>query len=101
MLDKLDKNSFLFSLDQKKIYPPNNNNYYEIECYPYEGPCFLNKSIYCIKLEENPLKKKSLFTNEEGHIEIFNGEINALSEDENFNGIYSKEFEVFQIIFLS
>ena len=96
---KLDKNSFLFSLDQKKIYPPNNNNYYEIECYPDEGPNFISDGHYCIQIRDNPLKKKSLFTNEKGHKEMFYGEINALSEDGNFNGIYSKEYEVFQIIF--
>ena len=96
---KLDKNSFLFSLDQKKIYPPDNNNYYQIECYPDEGPNFINDGHYCIQIRENPLKKKSLFTNEKGHKEMFNGEINALSEDGSFNGIYSKEYEVFQIIF--
>jgi len=96
---KLDKNSFLFSLDQKKIYPPKNKNYYEIICNQNEGPGFSRNIFYCIQIKDNPLKKKSLFTYEAEHKEIFNGEINALSEDGNFNGIYSKEYEVFQIIF--
>ena len=96
---KLDKNSFLFSLDQKKIYPPKNKNYYEIVCNQNEGPSFSRNIFYCIQIRENPLKTKSLFTYEAEHKENFNGEINALSEDGKFNGIYSKEYEVFQIIF--
>jgi len=67
---KLDTNCFLFSLDQKKIYYPKNNSYYKIECYPCEGPCFTMDGHYCIQIRENPLKNKSLFTNEEGHKEI-------------------------------
>ena len=96
---KLDKNSFLFSLDQKKIYPPKNKNYYQIVCNQNEGPSFSRNIFYCIQIRENPLKTKSLFTYEAEHKENFNGEINALSEDGKFNGIYSKEYEVFQIIF--
>ena len=63
--------------------------------------CFnISRNIfYCIQIRENPLKTKSLFTYEAEHKENFNGEINALSEDGKFNGIYSKEYEVFQIIF--
>jgi len=92
---KLDKNCFLFSLDQKKIYPPKNNNYYQIKCSPDLGPSFLIKGLFFIKL----LDKKKLFTFEGNHKEIFNGELNALSEDGNFKGVYSKEYEVYQIIF--
>ena len=96
---KLDKNAFLFSLDQKKIYPPKNNNYYEIICDENEGPGFSRSMFYCIQIKENPLQKKSLFTYEAEHKEIFNGEKNALSEDGNFKGIYTKEYEVFKLYF--
>ena len=95
---KLDKNCFLFSLDKKKIYPPK-NDYYEIDCYSYDGPSFSCKGIYCLEIDGNAIKNKSLRTNEKGHLDLFDGEIQALCEDGNFSGIYAKEYEVFQIQF--
>ena len=94
----MDKNCFLFSLDKKKIYPPK-NDYYEIDCYSYDGPSFSCKGIYCVEICGNAIKNKSLRTNEKGHLDLFDGEIQALCEDGNFSGIYAKEYEVFQIQF--
>ena len=96
---KIDKNCFVFSLDKKKIYPPKNDNYYNIECYPNVSPCFISGSFYIIKTRDNPLKFKTLFTYEKMHDIIFDNQVYALSEDGYCNGIKAKEYEVFQIIF--
>jgi len=60
---KLDKNCFLFSLDQKKIYPPKNNNYYKIKCFSEYGPSFSSKGYFCIQSLEKksslPMKKNT------------------------------------------
>ena len=93
-----DKNCFLFSLDKKKIYFPKNNNF-EIVRYMWLGPSFANDGTYIIEIIGNALANKTLKTNEEGNKDIFDGNINALSEDGVFNGVYAKEYEVFQIIF--
>ena len=98
----LDKNCFLFSLDKKKIYYPKNENYYEIVCKSENGPSFANQHEYIIKIEGNALKEKKLRTNENGHSNhnlLFDGIVNALSEDGNFNSIKSQEYEVFEIKF--
>ena len=92
--NKTDNNCFLFSLDKNRIFPPKEKNY-EIGCYLKYGPCFIQNHIYCIQL----LKNGKLKTGESLHKDLFNGEINILSEDGNWNGIYYKDFEVFQIIF--
>ena len=97
--DILDKNCFLFSLDRQKIYYTLNNEYFQLACYSHNGPSFAFGFIYCIKLYENALKADSLQTNEKGLEKIFDGNINALSEDGNFKGIFAKEYEVFQILF--
>ena len=93
-----DKNCFLLSLDKKKIYFPKNNNF-EIVRYMWDGPSFANDGTYIIEIIGNALANKTLKTNEEGNKDIFDGNINALSEDGLFNGVYAKEYEVFQIIF--
>ena len=93
----LDKNSFLFSLDKKKIYYSKKDNYYEIVCYSYDGPSFSNKGVYIIEISENYLR-----TNEDGHYQhdlLFEGNANALSEDGKFKGIKAEEYEVFEIKF--
>ena len=93
-----DKNCFLFSLDKKKIYFTKKKNF-EIDNYPYDGPSFSCSRNYIIRLYENALTNKSLKTYEENHIDIFDGDKNALSEDGEFKGVYAKEYEIFQIIF--
>ena len=93
-----DNNSFLFSLDKKKIYFPKNNNF-EISNYSYYGPSFICAGYYIIKIFKNALINKNLGTYEIRHEDIFDGDKNALSEDGEFKGVYAKEYEVFQIIF--
>ena len=97
--DKLDKNCFLFSLDRQKIYYPKNNTYFELACYSSNGPSFANDGTYCIRLYKNALLTNNLKTNEKDLKELFDGNINALSEDGNFIGVFAKEYEVFQILF--
>ena len=100
---KIDKNCFLFSIDKNKIYPPKDNNYYQIPCHSFDGPSFIYNGYYCIGIfEKSAIKNKTLRTNENAHPfhkELFDGGLNVLSEDGLFKGIYAKEYEVFQIIF--
>ena len=67
-------------------------------CYGNDGPSFSEDGTYCIRIT-NALQKKSLSTNEKEFKEIFDGDVNALSEDGLFEGIYAKEYEVFQLEF--
>ena len=95
---KYDKNAFLFSLDKNKIYKCKKDNY-SICCSSVNGPCFGFGNT--IKIGKNPIKEKSLRTyetNPQCSYE-FNGDNNALSEDGKFEGIFAKDYEVFQVIF--
>ena len=95
-----DKNCFLFSLDNKKIYPPKNKNYYELDCFEKNGPSFIYNYFYpIITIKNNTINGKSLYTYEKGHKELFDGDEKALSEDGHNEGVYFKEYEVFEIIF--
>ena len=93
----IDEYCFLFSLDKKKIYPPKNNNYYQLCLYSYDGPSFAIGNGYCLKIEN--FREKSLRTYDNKFKDNFDGEMNALSEDGNYSGINAKEYEVFQIKF--
>ncbi len=94
-----DKNCFLFSLDKKKIYYSKNNDL-QIVINACDGPSFVDcNSIYIIEIDGNALKEKGLKTKEKKFKDIFAGDENALSEDGKFEGVYAKEYEVFQIIF--
>ena len=94
-----DKNCFLFSLDKKKIYFSNINIFKVVSC-PSDGPSFTDyKGIYIIQLDGNVLSNKRLKTFENNFKDIFGKDENALSEDGNYEGVYAKEYEVFQIIF--
>jgi len=93
-----DKNCFLFSLDKKKIYYSKKNDF-KVDNYLVFGPSFSKGGFCIINIVSDALKYKSLKTNEKGHKDIFGGDENALSEDGKFDGVYAKEYEVFQIIF--
>ena len=95
---KYDKNAFLFSFDKNKIYKCKKDNY-SICCSSVNGPCFCFGNT--IKIGKNPIKEKSLRTyetNPQCSYE-FNGDNNALSEDGKFEGIFAKDYEIFQVIF--
>ena len=91
-----DKNSFLFSLDKKKIYY---SNEFRISNKLKYGPDFCYNDCYIIELDGNALKNEILKTSEGRNKNIFDGDENALSEDGDYKGVYAKEYEVFQIIF--
>ena len=98
----IDKNCFLFSLDKKKIYYSKKENYYEIACKSHDGPSFSNKHFYLNEINGNAIKRNSLITNEDSKIHhdlLFEGNVNALSEDGKFKGIKAEEYEVFEIKF--
>ena len=95
----LDEKCFLFSLDNKKIYLNKDDNYFIISCNAKDGPSFGYKDKYCIRIQNDAIKNATLKTNEIVHKEIFAEDVNALSEDGDFKGIYAKEYEVFEIIF--
>ena len=97
-IDKEDRNAFLFSLDQQKIYLYKNEGK-TISCYRNRGSIFRNG--YTIKIERNPIKDKKLYTNEsspDSNFE-FQGDKIALSEDGKKGFIFAVDYEVFQIIF--
>ena len=86
-------------MDKKKIYYSKNNDL-QIVTSSFDGPSFTDcNGIYIIELYKNALKDKKLRTNENKFKDIFGGDENALSEDGKFEGVYAKEYEVFQIIF--
>ena len=98
---KDDKNSFLFSLDKKKIYSYKNNGK-AIYCHKDFGPTF--GSGYTIKIGGNPLNEKKLYTYEffpDGCSYNFNNDNSALSESGKGNSscIYAIEYEVFEVVF--
>ena len=95
----LDKNCFLFSLDKQKIYYPKNDIYFQLACCSCDGPSFASNDIYCIRLYQNALRTESLKTFEKDFKELFCGGVDALSEDGNFEGVFAKEYEVFEVIF--
>ena len=114
-----DKNSFLFSLDKKKIYLYNGKEYYNsgenqkyaICNYKYSGPIFgkcyiYNDSTYNNKFDiyicSNCIQgEKSSYTYETKPYSSydFSGDANALSEDGKNGCFYIDEYEVFQVIF--
>ena len=97
--EKPDKNCFLFSLDKKKIFSVNNDNYYKIVYFKGHGPAFSHNGSFCIDIYRDKFNRNLLRTNENAHKYIFNGEKNILSEDGNLKGISCKEYEVFHVIF--
>ena len=93
---KNDKNAFLFSLDKKEIYPVKTSEGKDaIRCKKDWGPCFGRGKD--IGIEGDPIKTKVLRTYKSSY--NYNGNINSLSEDNDYLGIYAKDYEVFQIIF--
>ena len=112
---KTDKNCFLFSLDNKKIYNQQFGNY-QLFCDSKYGPSFNFLKNLCIRLKGNALINNSLKTYGDNMKRYFDGKSNELSEYADNNayplyedklnykikskkGIYAKEYEVFEIKF--
>jgi len=94
-----ENKTFVFSLDNKKIYYLKSINedavYHCNKC----GPCFGRG--YDIGIEGNPLKENRLCTYQKGSYD-YKGDSNALSEYDDSNliiALKALEYEVFQVIF--
>ena len=86
--------TFIFSLDNKKIYHLKNENdavYHDKNT----GPCFGGGRD--IAIDRNPIKENSLFTYPGTY--DYKGDNNALSEYDGNNLLKALEYEVFQIKF--
>ena len=90
-----DNNAFIFSLDEKKVYPYKNDGK-AIYCRNAYGPCF--GYGYDIGIVGDPIFGKYLKTFKSSSSFDYDGN-NAVSEDENYKGIYANDYEVFQVIF--
>ena len=94
---KNDKYAFLFSLDKQIIYPIKLEGRDAIRCKEDWGPCFGRGKD--IGIEGNPIKYKNLLNFESSYIYNNNQDGNPLSECIDYEPIYAKDVEVFQIIF--
>ena len=86
--------TFVFSLDNKKIYNLKNKETIAVYHHCQNGPCFGYGND--IGIEGNPIKEKTLFTNQWSY--DYEGGNQSLSEY-NSSNIKALEYEVFQIIF--
>ena len=89
-----EEKTFVFSLDNKKIYYLNNSDnavYHDIN----SGPCFGGGRD--IALDGNPIKANKLYTLECSY--DYQGDIHPLSEYKD-NNLKALEYEVFQIILI-
>ena len=88
--------TFVFSLDNKKIYFLKNSSkdavYHDKNC----GPCFGHGND--IGIIGDPIKDNNLYTYPESF--EYKGDSHPLSENHGNKNIRSLEYEVFQIVFL-
>ena len=88
------KKTFLFSLDNKKIYQLKNVNYAVYHC-KNSGPCFgFGRDI---AIDGNPINGFNLYTNQNSY--DYQGNNHSLSEYNGHSQLKALEYEVFQIIF--
>ena len=93
-LEDNQKKTFVFSLDNKKIYYLKGKEHavcYDKNC----GPCF--GIGHDIGIEGNPIKSKVLYTNQASF--DYKEDKNSLSEYDSHNKLMAIDYEVFQIIF--
>ena len=89
-----ENKTFIFSLDNKKIYYLKDINY-GVYHYKESGPCFGGGRD--IAIDRNPLKENTLYTSQYSY--DYKGNSNALSEFNFLNRGKVLEYEVFQVIF--
>ena len=95
-MDKIPENkTFVFSLDNKKIYYLKDINENAVCHNKDRGPCFGRG--YDIGIKGNPLKENKLYTNQSSY--DYKGDSNALSEYKFKYKLKALEYEVFQVIF--
>jgi len=87
-------NSFVFSLDKKKIYSLKSEKN-AVNHNKNSGPCF--GFGHDIGIVGNPIKEKTLFTHQSSY--NYKGDKYSLSEYDGRNQIKALEYEVFQFIF--
>ena len=90
------KLTFIFSLDNRKIYYLKDADYATYH-YINSGPCFGGGRD--IAIDGNPIKVKSLFTNQCNQYYDYKGNSKALSECGIGNKGKALDYEVFQVIF--
>ena len=118
-----DKNAFLFSLDNQKIYPYKGKEEYKnyenpmaaitsmYNCgpifggyrkYDYNSRIYLDDNNFDIYIYSNCIQEKLSYTYESNTNSSFDfyGDKNALSEDGKKGCIYIDDYEVFQVIFV-
>ena len=86
--------TFVFSLDNKKIYYLKRKDSTAVYHFNASGPCFGGCDI---RIEGNPIKEKKMYTCQCSF--NYKGGNLSLSEYVNPSGIKAIDYEVFQIIF--
>ena len=94
-----ERKTFVFSLDNKKIYDLINANSNAIYHYKNSGPSFGGGRD--IALDGNPLKQKTLYTRYVGNSFDYKNDNLALSEYNGEKKGKVLEYEVFEVIFIS
>ena len=88
--------TFVFSLDNKKIYNLRDKNARAVYHSKDSGPCFcLGRDI---SINKNPLNENTAYTNQSSF--DYKGDMKALSGFDGNNKIKLLEYEVFQIILI-
>ena len=87
--------TFVFSLDNKKIYYLKNKDSDAVYHYKNAGPCF--GYGHDIGIVGNPIKENKLYTYQYSY--DYKGGNQYLSEHTNPSNTKALEYEVFQIIF--
>ena len=91
---KKDRNAFIFSLDNKKIYP-SKDIHHSTQNYKKYGPCFgIGPDI---GIEGNPLKDNKLLIFESSY--NYNEDKNCLENIEKNNRFKALDYEIFEILF--
>ena len=95
-LNDKDNKTFVFSLDNKKIYYLKSGRD-AVYHYKESGPCF--GSGRDIAIDRNPIKENTLYTNQGLFSFDYKGDKKSLSEYQSPYKLKALEYEVFQIIF--
>ena len=87
--------TFVFSLDNKKMYYLENSDSAAVYHKKEIGPCF--GGGHDIGIMGNPLKENQLYTNQYSY--HYKGNSKSLSECDGQNNLKAIEYEVFQVLF--
>ena len=87
--------TFVFSLDNKKMYYLENSDSAAVYHKKEIGPCF--GGGHDIGIMGNPLKENQLYTNQYSY--HYKGNSKSLSEYDCQNNLKAIEYEVFQVLF--